>query len=215
MIQRWLRSGPCNAARAILQDLLLVPALRTYCAPYRARRSRTVEANRPVVIVANHASHLDAPAILAALPHRMRHRTAIAAADDYFYRQPVLGFAVSLGMGTFPFPRHGNVGLECAAELLGDGWNILIFPEGTRSPDGGLHEFRAGVGRLVKRSGAAVLPVGIVGAHSLWPRTRKLPRRGPLEVRVGESWTAATTDPPERIADELMHRVALLIGDNP
>ena len=213
MIQRYLRSTPCNFARALVQDVLLVPALRRYCAPYRTRRPAALDARRPVVIVANHSSHLDAPAILAALPHRMRHRTAIAAADDYFYRQRVLGFAVSLGIGTFPFPRRGIVGLERAAELLDAGWNVLIFPEGTRSADGALHQFRPGVGRLVKRSGAAVLPIGIVGAHSLWPRTRRLPRRGPLEVRVGASWTAATTDPPERIADELMHRVAQLLGD--
>jgi 1-acyl-sn-glycerol-3-phosphate acyltransferase len=213
VIQRHLRSRPCNAARALLQDVLLVPALRGYCAPYRTDRPSTLDARRPVVIVANHASHLDAPAILAALPHHMRHRTAIAAADDYFYRQRVLGFAVSLGIGAFPFPRKGIVGLERAAELLDAGWNILIFPEGTRSPDGSLHPFRHGVGRLLAESHAPALPVGIVGAHTLWPRSSKLPRRGPLQVTLGQPWQPPTTDSPAAICAELQRRVATLIGD--
>jgi len=212
VIQRWLRSAPCNAARAALQDLFLVPALRSFCRPFHAHE--TTEATAPVVIVANHASHLDAPAILAALPRHMRHHTAIAAADDYFYRKKVLGFAVSLGIGTFSFPRKGEVGLERAADLLDSGWNVLIFPEGTRSADGALHPFKPGVGRLLKRSGAPVLPVGIVGAHQLWPRTRRFPRRGRLEVRLGQTWQPATSDSTQVICAELRRRVATLIGEN-
>jgi 1-acyl-sn-glycerol-3-phosphate acyltransferase len=211
VIQRWLRSAPCNTARAALQDLLLVPAVRGFCRPFLA--DKTTASSAPVVIVANHASHLDAPAILAALPRRMRHHTAIAAADDYFYRQRVLGFAVSLGVGTFPFPRHGEVGLERAADLLEAGWNVLIFPEGTRSADGQLHPFKPGVGRLLKRSGAPVLPVGIVGAHHLWPRTRRFPMRGRLEVRLGQAWRPATNDSTQAICAELRRRVATLIGE--
>ncbi|HET6319554.1 MAG TPA: lysophospholipid acyltransferase family protein, partial [Chloroflexota bacterium] len=145
-VERWLR--------LIVQDALLVPLVRAFCAPFRARGA--VRESEPLVIVANHTSHLDAPAILAALPPHARHRTAIAAADDYFYRQPLLGLALSLGIGAFPFPRQGSLGLDRAADLLAHGWNVLIFPEGTRSADGALHEFRYGVGRLVARTRAPV-----------------------------------------------------------
>jgi 1-acyl-sn-glycerol-3-phosphate acyltransferase len=210
--QSWLRSRPCNVARAALQDALLVPALRSYCAPYRTVGAERLTMDGPLVIVANHASHFDAPAVLAALPHRLRHRTAIAAADDYFYRRPLVGLAFSLGIGTFPFPRHGQVGIERAAELLEGGWNILIFPEGTRSEDGHLQPFRAGVANLLIATGGMVLPVGIVGSHAIWPRTHRWPRRGPLEVRLGRLWRPAKNLTVADICTELNRRVAALIG---
>jgi 1-acyl-sn-glycerol-3-phosphate acyltransferase len=210
--QPWLRSGPCNAARAALQDALLVPALRSYCAPYRTRGAERLTMDGPLVIVANHASHFDAPAILAALPHHLRHRTAIAAADDYFYRLPLVGLAFSLSIGTFPFPRHGQLGIERAAALLERGWNILIFPEGTRSADGHLQPFRSGVANLLAATGGMVLPVGIVGSHALWPRTHRWPRRGPLEVRFGRLWRPARNLAAPDICTELNRRVAALIG---
>jgi len=201
-VQRWLR--------IVLQDLLLVPLVRAFCAPFRANGA--LRETEPLVIVANHTSHLDAPAILAALPRHARHRTAIAAADDYFYRRRLLGFAVSLGIGAFPFPRQGSLGLDRAAVLLGQGWNVLIFPEGTRSADGELHDFRHGVGRLVARTHAAVLPVGIVGSHALWPRAQRFPRRGPLAVRLGRPWRPTSSLSAPEIANELNRRVAELIG---
>ena len=171
------------------------------------------DARRPVVIVANHASHLDAPAVLAALPHRHAsphrdrrcRRLLLSPARARLRRQP--------GHRHLSVPTRGIVGLERAAELLDAGWNILIFPEGTRSSDGALHTFRHGVGRLVAESHAAVLPVGIVGAHALWPRTSKLPRRGPIEVTLGQTWQPPTTDSPAAICAELRRRVANLIGD--
>jgi 1-acyl-sn-glycerol-3-phosphate acyltransferase len=210
--QSWLRSGPCNAARAALQDALLVPALRAYCAPYRAVGAERLTMDGPLVIVANHASHFDAPAVLAALPHHLRHRTAIAAADDYFYRRRLIGLACGLSIGTFPFPRHGQVGIERAAALLEGGWNILIFPEGTRSQDGHLQPFRAGVANLLVTTRGMVLPVGIVGSHALWPRSHRWPRRGPLEVHFGRLWRPAASLGVSDICTELNRRVAALIG---
>jgi len=206
----WLHRTPCSIGRAALQDALLVPLVRAVCAPFQANGAfRETEA---LVIVANHASHLDAPAILAALPPHARHRTAIAAADDYFYRQRLLGFAVSLAIGAFPFPRQGSLGLDRAADLLARGWNVLLFPEGTRSADGALHDFRCGVGRLVARTHAPVLPVGIVGSHALWPRSQRFPRRGPVAVRFGEPWHPEPGLSAPEVANELNRRVAALIG---
>src|SRR6185503_2340346 len=158
-MQALLRSTPCNLARRAVQDALIVPALRTYCAPYRVRRAAQLQTNQPFIIVANHASHLDTPAILAALPSSIRHRTAVAAAEDYFFTRPLLGLAVSLGIGAFPFPRKGIAGLERAAELLKAGWNVLLFPEGTRSVDGLPHAFHTGVARLATTTGVDILPV--------------------------------------------------------
>jgi len=209
----WSRRGPCRLAQMALQDGLLVPAVRAWGAPYRARGADALlDLDEPVVIVANHASHLDAPAILAALPAAVRRRTAVAAAADYFYRDRVLGLAVTLGIGAFPFPRHGTDGLEQAARRLGGGDNVVLFPEGTRSADGSQHLFRDGVGHLLLATGAPAVPVAIRGSHALWPRGRRLPRRGPLEVRFGAAWRPGPGSgiDARAISTELAQRVALL-----
>jgi len=207
----WLRREPCNALRRLLLDGVLVPALRAWCAPFRADRAVDLAAlAAPVVFVANHGSHLDVPALLAALPPAIRHRTAIAAAEDYFYRHRLVGFAMGLGIGAFPFPRHGRLGLERAAALLADGWNVVLFPEGTRSGDGDQHVFRDGIGHLLLASGAAAVPLAIVGTHALWPRGRALPRPGPISVRLGPPWRPRPNATPRDISTELAQQVAAL-----
>jgi 1-acyl-sn-glycerol-3-phosphate acyltransferase len=207
----WTRWLPCNLFRAALQDALILPAVRAYCAPFRARAETDVTTLRgPVVIVANHASHLDTPAILAALPASIRHRTAVAAAADYFYRDRLVGAAMSLGIGAFPFPRKGRAGIEHAADLLADGWSVLLFPEGTRGSDGAVHAFRMGIGYLLADRVVPVLPVAIMGSHVLWPRGRALPRRGALEVRLGAPWLPEAGMEPRAIVEELERRVTAL-----
>ena len=190
--------------RAAFQDLLLAPLLRLWCAPFRV--SSTACPTRPVVYVANHASHLDAPAILAALPRSARHRLAIAAAEDYFYRRPPLGWLCTLALGTFPFPRQGKLGLHRAEDQLACGHSVLLFPEGTRSPDGRQRPFRHGVGHLLLNTGVPVVPVAIVGTHAAWPKARPWPRRGPVRVAFGQLWTPDRRLSPAAIADELAAR---------
>lgn len=208
---RMRRRGPGWLLHAMLQDVLLVPAVRAFGRPYVAHGAECLAGlEGPAVVVANHASHLDAPAILAALPPGVRRRTRVGAADDYFYRDRLLGLGVTLAIGAFPFPRRGNQGLERAAGLLADGCCVLLFPEGTRSADGSQGTFRDGVGRLLLGSGAPVVPVAVQGSHALWPRGRRLPRRGPLAVHVGTPWRPAAGLSPREIGTELARRVAAL-----
>jgi 1-acyl-sn-glycerol-3-phosphate acyltransferase len=210
-----LRRASCNAIRGLVQDGAVVPALRTLCAPFRASAAVDLaNLGDPVVFVANHGSHLDAPAILAALPRSIRHRTAFAAAEDYFYRNRLLGFAVGLTIGAFPFPRHGRQGVERAAALLADGWNVVLFPEGTRSADGAQHLFRDGVGHLLLASHTAAVPLAIEGTRALWPRGHRLPRfspgHGSIAVRLGRPWRPWPDATPREISAELCRQVAAL-----
>lgn len=210
-----LRRGPCNVVRGLVQDGLVAPAVRAYCAPFRASSSvNLAELTGPVVFVANHGSHLDTPAILAALPAGIRRRTAVAAAEDYFYRNRLVGLAMSLCIGAFPFPRHGTLGLERAAALLADGWNVVLFPEGTRSADGAQHAFRDGIGHLLLASHAAAVPVAIAGTQTLWPRGRALPRHGSIAVRLGAPWRPRPNATPREISTELGRQVALLARES-
>jgi 1-acyl-sn-glycerol-3-phosphate acyltransferase len=188
----------------LIQDLLLRPLVHAWCAPFNTGAASLPD--EPVVFVANHASHLDAPAVLAALPRSARHRLAIAAAEDYFYRRWLLGHLASVAMGTFPFPRQGRLGLERAEALLAQGHSVLIFPEGTRSLDGRLHTFRHGVGHLLLTSGVPVVPVAIVGTHLVWPKGRRLPRRGAVRITFGQAWRPEPHLSAAAITEELAAR---------
>ena len=93
------------------------------------------------VMVANHASHLDALCLLAALPLRKLHRAFPAAAQDYFFVSIPRIAAAAVVVNALPFSRHTNVrqSLDLCRRLLESPGNILIlFPEGTRSSDGAL-----------------------------------------------------------------------------
>jgi 1-acyl-sn-glycerol-3-phosphate acyltransferase len=135
----------------------------------------------PCVFAANHGSHLDSLAFLAALPPALRARTRIAAAEDYWYRRPSTRLAAAL-CNAFPFPRKGGEGLDRAAALLAEGSCVLLYPAGTREGGG---RFRWGVGELALRASAPVVPVAILGGADAWPKGRRLPRRAALEVRFG------------------------------
>ena len=176
------------------------------------------------VVVANHSSHADAPALLAALPARAH--PAVAAAADYWFapgsrarvcRVLVGGFAVRRGGG-------GSGDLASAGSLLRAGRAVVVFPEGTRSRDGALGEFHSGALRLAAAAGVPVVPVGLAGTRELLPVHGGRPRRAPVEVRIGAPLTAPTATEaraavaalaagaPARADSSLRRRVAALAG---
>jgi 1-acyl-sn-glycerol-3-phosphate acyltransferase len=143
---------------------------------------------RPVIFAANHSSHADTSLILHALGDHARERTVVAAAADYWFKRPLLGNLVSLFLNTFPFSRTGGAQaqLHSSSQLLKSGWNLVLFPEGSRSPDGRIQEFKAGVGHLANETGTPVVPMHIRGAYQIMPRGQKLPLPGPVRVRIGK-----------------------------
>jgi 1-acyl-sn-glycerol-3-phosphate acyltransferase len=94
----------------------------------------------PAVFVANHASHLDTPLILGASPRPLASRLAVGAAADHFFTSAVAGMSTALLFNAFPVQRSGarRGGRSIAMSLLDEGWNVLLYPEGTRSVDGSL-----------------------------------------------------------------------------
>lgn len=152
----------------------------------------------PCIYAADHGSHLDSLAILLALPATARGRVRVAAAEDYWYRDPLRRAAVGT-LGGFPFPRKGVVGLRRAADLIATGQSILIYPEGTRG--GG--PFRPGVAMLAAQTSLPVVPVAVRGGRELWPKGRALPRRGPLAVAFGAPLFIATDGDPLVAAREI------------
>lgn len=157
---------------------------------------------RRVVFVANHSSHADTAVLMRVLQSSLRSRTSPAAAEDYFFTNKPKSIFMSLLVGAFPFPRRGSSGIERAWLLLDQGQSILLFPEGTRSTDGSMHEFKPGVGLLAAR-GATIVCVGLAGTAQMWPKGRRIPRRTPVAVVVGRPHRYSVGDDPIQITRDI------------
>jgi 1-acyl-sn-glycerol-3-phosphate acyltransferase len=177
----WARCSYAKAARATLLSFGLGPMIDYYV------RKRVVGGevfdtlSHPVIFVANHSSHLDTPTILRALPRKWRSRTAVAAAADYFYRNRLVAALVSVIFNTVPLDRDGG-GLgkqatEHLDKLLDQGWNLLLYPEGTRSRSGGLGRVRRGAAVLAERHKLPVVPIRVTGTSEVMPPGRFWPKR--------------------------------------
>src|ERR1700704_2535995 len=138
----WARQEPVRTIRFLIQRGLLLPFTEAMAHPKVEGREWVRDLDRPVIFAANHSSHADTSLILHALGDRARDRTVVAAAADYWFKRPMLGNLVSLFLNTFPFSRTGGAQaqLHSSSQLLKSGWNLVLFPEGSRSPDRRIQE---------------------------------------------------------------------------
>ncbi|MFG0330429.1 MAG: lysophospholipid acyltransferase family protein [Phycisphaerales bacterium] len=137
----------------------------------------------PVLIVANHQSHFDPPMISTVTKRNMNF-----LARKTLFNHPIFSAFIN-SLNAIPLDQEkGDVAaIKVAVEYLRQGRVVLIFAEGSRTHDGGLNEFKAGAGLLLRRSKATVVPIAIEGAYDIWPRTEPKPRgRGIAHVNVGE-----------------------------
>lgn len=149
------------------------------------------------VIVARHVSHADAPLLLAALGRARRVR--VAAAADYWTGWRGLVCRSLVGGARIRRSGGGSADLEALVPWLCAGGVVVVFPEGTRSRDGSVADFRGGAGRLAAAAGVPLVPVGIGGTSAMLPPHGR-PRRVPTVVAVGESLDASTTPAEQRAA---------------
>ena len=215
--RRWARGGIACTVRGAVQRAVLFPLLNRWC-PVTPRGLQNLEEfEGPLLFIANHNSHLDTPALLAALPPRFERRLVVAAAADYFYSNAVLGSAASLALNTFPFVRSGSLrpSFEYCGEAVDAGWSLLVYPEGTRSTSGDLGPFKSGIGLLAKELEVPVAPVWIAGTHRLLPKGRTRPERGPITICFGPVITVDARVPAEEIAGQLRDAVARLKPQDP
>jgi 1-acyl-sn-glycerol-3-phosphate acyltransferase len=138
----------------------------------------------PCVVVANHGSHADTAALLAALPARPGPR--VAAAADYWFTGGWRARVCRWLSGGFPVRRTGggSADLAAAADLLRAGHSVVVFPEGTRSRDGDVGDFHSGAVRLAAAAGVPVVPVGLRGTRSVLPPHGRL-HRSRVAVAIG------------------------------
>jgi 1-acyl-sn-glycerol-3-phosphate acyltransferase len=144
------------------------------------------------VLVANHASHLDAVALLSALPLRALHSAYPLAARDYFCaNRPRLALtAIVANVMLFDRDATGRQGLKLCQQMLAEPGNVfLMFPEGTRSIDGGVGRFRRGIGLLLAGTPHRVVPCYLDGTVRAWPKGVCIPRPARVRLAIGEART--------------------------
>ena len=135
-----------------------------------------------VILAGNHVSFLDPPLYGAAC-----RREAFFLARDTLFRNPLANWVLR-SWNCVPIKRDGgDIGaMRTALRMLDEGKAVLMFPEGTRSKDGRLQEPRAGIGMIVARSRATIMPMRIFGADKALPRGKSLPRPAQLIITFGE-----------------------------
>jgi 1-acyl-sn-glycerol-3-phosphate acyltransferase len=182
----WARTEPACLAREVILSGIFRPLIAYYTKRTVSGTEHLSALDGPVVFVANHSSHMDTPLLLRALPWRWRHRTAVAAAADYFYAKAWLAFLVSLAFGTVPVARRGETpepGGTMLDAVLADGWSLVLFAEGTRSRDGDVGKLRTGAAVLAAQHDVPIVPVHVSGTHESMPVGRSWPRLGPDRTR--------------------------------
>lgn len=212
----WSRTGAATAVREVAQKGALEPLFRSQVRPYVEGLDVLGRVQGPVIFVANHASHLDTPLLLLSLPDEWRRRTAVAAAADYFFDTWWRAVGSALVFNTFPIERRGGSLAATPAEVLGEGWSLIVFPEGTRSPDGWLGKFRTGAAWLAVESQVPVIPVAHRGTFAAMPRGQGWPSAGrrPVTVRFGEPLMPAAGESARDFAPRVRLAVAALLDED-
>lgn len=145
--------------------------------------------NPKLIIISNHASHLDATSIAAAIPRVYWLDLYIAAAKDYFFTNPLFTFFSQHCLGAIPIDRKDRKGeavnliIKLLTEL--DRMWLIIFPEGTRSKDGKVQEFKRGVSIFSEKTQTPILFLYIEGNQELWPKGNFFAKPGKLVIHVG------------------------------
>jgi long-chain acyl-CoA synthetase len=198
----WNRSWAVRAIRRLSHATWIVPLTRAFAYARVEGLAHLRALDGPVIFAANHQSHMDVPVILSAMPGRWRARVAPAMAKEFFkahffpgnhpwhewFTNSLNYYLAAFYFNTFPLPQReagARQTLQYIGELTGEGWSILIFPEGERSTSGHMKPFRGGIGMIGARLGVPIVPVRIEGVERLMPVGSSFVRPGRVRVVFG------------------------------
>lgn len=160
--------------------------------------------DRHYIIVANHQSLLDILAVCAALPVNFKF-----LAKRELFQIPFMGWAMSLA-NYIPVDRashkSGREAMQRISRVLGTGVSVLLFPEGTRSPDGKIHAFKPGAFKLARDNKVELLPVVVDGTGQALPkRSMIVKKKSTFIVSIGKP--VPVDDLSDRSLDEVKERI--------
>lgn len=184
----WARTEPARVARWLIFEGFFRPVVAALAMPRRGGSDRLLGLRGPVVFVANHHSHLDTPLLLTSIPEPWRHRLVVGAASDYFFERKPAAMLSALAIGAVPVERTkaSRKSATQLLDLLDDGWSVLLYPEGGRSPDGWGQEFRKGAAWLAVKAGVPAVPIHVAGTGRILRKGRMLPSPAPTRVTIGD-----------------------------
>ncbi len=198
----WNRTLPARALRRLSLPTWILPLGRIFASVEVRGLEHLDSIDGPVIFAANHQSHLDTPVILDALPPRWRYRVAPAMAKEFFkahfypeqfgtkaYIQNSANYYLAaLFFNAFPLPQREagtRQTLRYIGELVGDGFSVLIFPEGRRTQQGEIGRFQPGAAMIAARLEVPVVPVRLEGVDRILHQSWKFPSRGRATVTFG------------------------------
>lgn len=202
-----------SAATRLVKNIFLL-TLRL-CWFLRIKGRENLPKQGPYLICSNHASYLDGLFIFSSLPFKKSLNTYFLGYQRIF-EYPLLGWANKIcRLISLDTDSHLTLGMQAVSYVLSHKKIVCIFPEGMRSIDKEVKEFKKGVGILLKELDIPVVPVYIQGSHWSWPRGTKFPRPHPIKVIFGKPLYAKQLgDDYETITQRLREEVLKLIPKN-
>lgn len=217
----WARSPAARLARVALLESVLRPTVAAIAKPERRGLDRLADLREldpapAVVFAANHHSHVDSPLLLTSIPEPWRHKVFVGAAADYFFTNRVTSAASALALNAIPIERAGvsRKSIGQAEELMSEGWSLVLFPEGGRSPDGWGQPHKGGAAWLAERTGAPVVPVHIAGTGRILPKGAKKLQPGRTIVTFGSPLRCAEGEDARDFAVRIESAVAALADES-
>ncbi len=143
--------------------------------------------DKPTIFIANHESFADAPLLALAIPYEMRKKTYFLGLEQYFSKGIMKHIANNGNVITINIEKNIKETIEKISNVLKQGKNIFIFPEGSRTKDGELQEFKKVFAIIAKELDIDIQCIGINGAYEAYSRFMLLPRPKKISVEVLES----------------------------
>lgn len=213
----WARTEAVRAVRALIHAAGLGPLTRFEVDISVHGREVLDALTPPVVFIGNHTSHLDTAVLLTSLPPSWRTRTAVAAASDYFFDVWWRGAGTALIFNGFPVERGGGRrSARLARELVGQGWNVVIYPEGARSDDGWVGTLRGGAAWLALEAGIPVVPIAFRGNFQAMPKGKGWPAPGrpPVAIRFGRPVSPMAGERPRSFGERIRLGLAVTMDED-
>lgn len=211
----WAQSSTARFVRKVGVWGFMKPAIRLYGSPKVIGSDRLTSLKGPVIFAANHHSHADTSLLLATIPSHLRDRLVIAAGADYFFPNRFTAAISALFIGAIPIERNrlSKLSIENTISAIQKKRNLLIFPEGGRSPDGWARDHRPGAAFVSKRTGTPVVPVYIEGTGRILPKGKNWPTRSPCAVVFGAPVTIGDDEDVRDFAKRIQGRVGELADE--